>query len=62
MRVTTYREKKPISFIMSVRLSACINSAPTRRICIKCDIGGFSELSLENSNLVKTGQKKGKFT
>ena len=43
-RITIHREKKkPISCVMTVRQSAYINSAPTRRICIKYDIGVFHE-------------------
>ena len=36
-------QKEIISFIMSVRLSACNNSAPTRRIFMKFDISEFFE-------------------
>jgi hypothetical protein len=42
-RGTIHTEKKPVSFVISVRLSLCINSAPTTKICIKYDIGGFRE-------------------
>jgi len=41
MRPLISREKKPISFIMSVSPSACIKAALTGRISMKFDITGL---------------------
>jgi hypothetical protein len=42
-RVCTGAKKAPITFVMSVRLSACISAVPTRRISITFQIGDFNE-------------------
>jgi hypothetical protein len=45
------------SVCLCIRLVACISSATTRRISVNFDIGDFSEICQENTNLVKIGQK-----
>ena len=46
--------KTTADFVMSVRLSAWMNSASTGRIYVKLYIGGFYKICLENSSLVKS--------
>jgi len=48
---------KAASFIMSVRLCACINSAPTGRIYVKLRLGTSVKTCRENPDLVKIGPK-----
>ena len=43
---------------LSVRSSACISAAPTRRISVKFVIGDFMKICRENLDLVKIGQKQ----
>lgn len=47
------RERQaPIRFAMSVRLSACINSAPAGRSCVKSRIGDFFTTYVANLVLI----------
>jgi len=45
------------SLCPTVRLSACVSAAPTRRICVKFDIEDFKKVCRETPNLVEIGQK-----
>jgi hypothetical protein len=52
-----------MSFVMSVRLSAWDNSAPTERIFMKFDIRRFFEKYVEKIKVsLKSDKNKGHFT
>jgi len=61
LRVRVSRKETPISVVMSVglsvRLSACINSAPTGRIFVEFYTGNFCINLSKNPNLVTSQQK-----
>ena len=51
--------KKTINFVMSVRLSACNNSAPSGKTFMEFVIENFSKTCLEISSFFKIGKHKG---
>jgi len=46
-------QEVPISFVTFVHLSSCINTAPSRQIFVKFNIGDFYENLSRTPNLVK---------
>ena len=48
--------KETISFVVLVRQSAWNMAAPPQRICVKLCVGIFTEISGENSSVIKIGK------
>jgi hypothetical protein len=49
-------KKEPITFLVFVRQSVCINAIPTGRISLKFGIGAFIKICRQNPSLVKIGK------